>query len=80
MLTEWKVVRKLAEYESLAAAGWEQAGPYAFGSLAGIEPAAHRYTMLVSQPALPAIADVPAGGLVYRHINVPVDPAPPPKG
>jgi hypothetical protein len=54
-----------------------QAARYASGALAGFELAQYRYLVMVSQRVLPMPPDVSEGAIVYRHINIAVDPKPP---
>lgn len=77
VLTEWKIVRDRDGYESVAQSARGQAAQYAKGALGGIELGTHRYIVLVSEHGIPPIADVTLDHVIYRHIDVPVDPASP---
>jgi len=77
VLTEWKIVRDRNKHESVAQSARGQAVQYAKGALGGIELGTHRYIVLVSEHGVPPIADVTLDHVIYRHIDVPVDPASP---
>ena len=74
VLTEWK---KAAE-DNLAAQRFEearrQAATYAQGPLAATELTAYRYAIVVSRHQVKPPEDVREGGIVYRHLNIAVDP------
>jgi hypothetical protein len=69
VLTEWKKVGGTDN----AARAFEQARAqgnlYAKGSLAGIELAAYRYAVVVSEKRIVVPADVTDRGVTYRHVN-----------
>jgi hypothetical protein len=77
VLTEWKRANPDVDGPAKFAEARRQADIYAGGPLAGIELAGYRYLVVVSDKLLPA-ASVPddevVGQVVYRHINIPVDP------
>jgi hypothetical protein len=76
VLTEWK----LGDEKNAPARFQEartQAELYGAGPLAGGELRAYRYLVLVSVKALPSTLvppDIASGGVIYRHINISVDP------
>lgn len=80
VLTEWKkaasadAAPKFAEAET-------QAELYREGPLAGLELARFRYLVVVSEKQLPTVpADTTnAKGVIYRHINIAIDPEVPSK-
>ncbi|MGH8070581.1 MAG: hypothetical protein ACRERE_36145 [Candidatus Entotheonellia bacterium] len=77
VLTEWKIVRNASELEKKAKEAHDQARIYAASVLGGIELRQYRYLVLVSKDRLQRIKDIPEGDIVYRHINITVDPKPP---
>jgi len=79
VLTEWKLVRNVAQVERIAQTAREQIRQYSAGVLAGIELANYRYVVLVSEEQLPDLEDVQVGSGKCRHINIPVSPLPPSK-
>jgi hypothetical protein len=79
VLTEWKVVRKPAQQGEIAASARQQAELYQAGILGGLELRGYRYIVLVSKQRLPSIDDVQVGPIIYRHLNVAVNPEVPSK-
>ena len=79
VLTEWKVVRQSDERDAKIQEAYEQTKKYASGVLSGIELANYRYLVMVSQKGLEMPGDLIESTVVYRHINVPVDPDTPSK-
>jgi hypothetical protein len=77
ILTEWKLVNNIAEQERKAEQARKQASRYASSVLAGIELRQYRYLVLVSKDWLPGIPDIQEGDILYRHINIAVDPQTP---
>jgi hypothetical protein len=77
VLTEWKKVTSADELDAKAEQARAQAARYSSGTLAGIELASYRYVVLVSERHLHPPPDVPDAGIVYRHINIAVDPITP---
>ncbi len=76
VLTEWKV----ATQKNAAAKFNEarnQAKIYGAGLLAGIELSAYRYAVVVTEKSLPGNVvpdDLHVNGVIWRHINIPVNP------
>jgi hypothetical protein len=77
VLTEWKTVKRVSEQRKNAEAARRQASIYASSVLGGIELRQYRYLVLVSEDRLPETPDIREGGIVYRHINIAVDPKSP---
>jgi hypothetical protein len=80
ILTEWKLVKPenaAGRYDEAR----EQAKLYKSGALAGLELAGYRYLVGVSESQLPFVPpdSVTSSGIVYRHINIAVEPKPPSK-
>jgi hypothetical protein len=75
VLTEWKVVKKDSEWQRKAEEARLQASIYTGGVLGGLELRQYRYVVLVSKKSWPSkIQDFLEGDIVYRHINIEVDP------
>lgn len=79
VLTEWKLVRSLAEIERKAEAAIRQAELYATGVLGGVELADSRFVILVSQDRLSLPADIERGGISYLTRGIAVAPQSPSK-
>jgi hypothetical protein len=77
VLTEWKVARADDRAEDRFQEARAQARRYAQGSLAGNELTAYRYAIVVSSRQATVPADLTENGIVYRHINIAVDPRSP---
>jgi len=79
VLTEWKI----AEDERTATQKFDearaQARLYSQGALAGIELRGYRYLIVVSLRQLVVPQDEIAGNVVYRHVNIAVQPEVPSK-
>jgi hypothetical protein len=77
VLTEWKVADKgnaASRFEDAR----KQAAKYEQGALVGTELTGYRYAVAVSLTELPNVPDdVTVGGVVYRHINIVVEPRTP---
>jgi hypothetical protein len=82
VLTEWKVVRSRSDDEARRkfAEARDQARRYTHGVLAGVELTTVRYAVVVSLEQITEPDDEPDGAVIYRHINVAVDPETPSKG
>lgn len=80
VLTEWKVATAHNAEKQFAEAR-RQAELYKQGALAGVELTGYRYLVAVSVENLPSISipsdKVTPEGIVYRHINIVVQPAVP---
>jgi hypothetical protein len=79
VLTEWKVARSDAEALRKLANARAQAKLYGQGVLSGVELTTVRYAVVVSPQRIAVPDDVPDGTVVYRHINIAVDPETPSK-
>jgi hypothetical protein len=81
VLTEWKKAATPQDAAAKLAQARDQAERYRQGPLAGLELTGYRYLVVVSEHELPGVSgDGPNnGGVVYRHINIAVDPAVPSK-
>ncbi len=79
VLTEWKRVATPRRVDRPAREAHEQAKLYTAGSLASIELARYRYLVLVSQDREKMPDDADEGGVVFRHINIAVNPSSPSK-
>lgn len=80
VLTEWKKVTSKKNAEQQFEQARFQAARYAQGALAGSELAGYRYAVVVSRQQVPLPDDLTKGGVVYRHINVAVEPRIPSRG
>jgi hypothetical protein len=75
VLTEWKVAGDEGEAIEKLAQARSQAEMYAGGLLAGIELRSHRYLVVVTRKDTELPPDMVVGGVTYRHVNIPVEPA-----
>lgn len=79
VLTEWKVVDE-GNAETRFEEARKQTALYRQGALAGIELTRYRYVIAVSDVDLPAIlvpGDMTIDGVIYRHINIAIEPRTP---
>jgi hypothetical protein len=79
VLTEWKKVSHERGLDSIAKKARDQAALYGAGSLAGFELSTYRYLVFVSKNRLPQLPDRNEAGVIYRYINIAVNPATPSK-
>jgi len=79
VLTEWKIARSDKEAAAQFVAAKAQADRYAKGALGGSELTAYRYLVVVSGPQVALPADVTEGSVIYRHVNIAVQPRTPSK-
>ena len=79
VLTEWKIVRSEKEAENRFADAKTQAERYAKGVLGGSELTGYRYLVVVSGPQVNVPANITEGSVIYRHINIAVQPRTPSK-
>lgn len=75
VLTEWK--RAENNPEAAYAEAKHQAALYSGGVLSGVELASHRYLVVVTKKQIAYPADLTEGGVIYRHVNIAVDPEAP---
>jgi hypothetical protein len=80
VLTEWKRASVDSESDRRFEEARSQARRYAEGPLAATELRGYRYVVVVSRRGVKVPADLNEGGVVYRHINVSVDPQVPSRG
>ncbi|TET66255.1 MAG: hypothetical protein E3J56_14680 [Candidatus Aminicenantes bacterium] len=74
VLTEWKVVKNSNELDEKIKEAFEQTKLYVTGVLGGIELTNYRYLVMVSEKSTKMPSDFTEGTIVYRHINIPVNP------
>jgi hypothetical protein len=80
VLTEWKRVVKPNDTKKASDVAFEQAQIYANSNLAAIELKKYRYLVLVSIDYLKSVPDDrEQEGVIYKHINIAVDPSSPSK-
>jgi hypothetical protein len=72
VLTEWK--KATVDVAQVYAQAQKQAAMYSEGVLAGIELVSHRYAVVVTEKYAQPPSDIEINGIVYRHINIAVDP------
>jgi len=77
VLTEWKKASKDSHSTKRFTEARLQARKYAQGLLTATELAGYRYAVVVSHSQVETPEDVTEGGVVYRHVNVAVDPRTP---
>jgi hypothetical protein len=81
VLTEWKKLpAKPQDIDSVFRKAREQSKKYAGGVLGGTELTSVRYAVVVSERAIAVPDNVSDGDVIYRHINIAVDPLVPSKG
>jgi hypothetical protein len=80
VLTEWKIAASGDRTGNRFSEARLQAARYAQGSLAGNELTTYRYAIVVSPQHVTTPVDLTENGVIYRHINIVVDPSPPSKG
>lgn len=76
VLTEWKVASE-GNSASKFSEALNQAKLYAQGSLASIELKKYRYLVVVSEKQIQTPDDLEQDGVVYKHVNIAVDPISP---
>lgn len=74
VLTEWKKATSKDEAERRFGEARAQAERYAQGALAGVELTSVRYLIVVSREQVTTPDDFIDGGIIYRHINIAVEP------
>jgi hypothetical protein len=79
VLTEWKIARANSEAEKRFSEAKAQADRYAKGTLGGSELTGYRYLVVVSGPQVNVPADMTEGSVIYRRINIAVQPRTPSK-
>ncbi len=79
VLTEWKLVRDQKDLTKKATEARKQVEQYTAGVLGDIELKSTRYIVLVTEAQLKPVSDISEGGVMYRHISIPVRPKVPSK-
>lgn len=79
VLTEWKRAKPDDNVENKFKEARDQARNYAQGVLAGSELAGYRYAVVVSRKQVEIPEDIKEGEVIYRHINIAVEPSTPSK-
>jgi hypothetical protein len=77
VLTEWKKANPKDDPGRRFDEARLQAGRYSQGALAGSELTSYRYAVVVSWQEVDVPDDLRENGVVYRHINIAVDPRTP---
>ena len=77
VLTEWKVVKSTEKLHCKIEEALKQAKRYSSGILGAVEIANYRYLVMVSKATLQMPENRIEGIIVYRHINIAVNPATP---
>ena len=80
VLTEWKKAGEDTQVGKRFEEARSQARRYAQGPLGATELVAYRYAVVVSPLTVEVPVDTTEGSVVYRHINVAVDPQVPSRG
>ena len=79
VLTEWKKANAAKDVDRCFERAREQAKRYAQGPLAASELRGYRYLVVVTYDCADAPGDLTEDGVVYRHVNISVEPPPPSK-
>jgi hypothetical protein len=83
VLTEWKVAKDAKSAITAVRVARKQADLYSQGALAGLELRSHRYIIVVTPKELPfgtlGSDDRTASGVIYRHVNIVIEPEVPSK-
>lgn len=74
VLTEWKLVRDPADAQAKLEEAIVQAARYSESEVVGLELRSARYAVLVSMKSLHGLVDETRNGVLYRVVNVVVDP------
>jgi hypothetical protein len=81
VLTEWKTAEDAKSAVAAFGEARAQADLYSQGALAGIELTTHRYLIVLTPKELPPGSipadDRTASGIIYRHVNIVVEPTVP---
>jgi hypothetical protein len=80
VLTEWKKAVGTAEVNQRFQEARSQAKRYSQGPLLGSELTNYRYAVVVSERQVEVPNDLKEGNVIYRHINIAVDPQVPSRG
>ena len=79
VLTEWKKASVNTDASRCFDQARKQAQKYAQGALAASELTGYQYAVVVSSQPVEVPADLREGGVVFRHINISVNPGVPSK-
>jgi len=83
VLTEWKIATDAKGAMAAVSEARIQADLYSQGALAGLELRSHRFIIVVTPKELPSgtlgADDRSAGGVIYRHVNIVIEPEVPSK-
>jgi hypothetical protein len=74
VLTEWKIVKKQKEIHAKIKEAHEQTKIYKSGVLGGIELTDYRYLVMVSEKSMKMPPDIIDGKIIYRLVNIAVNP------
>jgi hypothetical protein len=74
VLTEWKKAASAGEADQRFQEARRQAKRYSQGPLMGTELTRYRYAIVVSEHQVEIPADIKEGDVVYRYVNIAVDP------
>lgn len=77
VLTEWKLVKPAGELNKKIHEAQKQAEIYRLDVLGGVEIRKYRYLVMVSEERLKMPDDNIKDGIIYRHINIAVNPGSP---
>ncbi len=80
VLTEWKLARESTEIERRVAEAVQQAKLYSEELLAGFEVQSARYIVVVSKDRVKLPPDTFDGDVLYRNVNIAIEPSVPSKG
>jgi hypothetical protein len=77
VLTEWKIARSDGNAEKRFSEAKSQSDRYAKGALGGSELAGYRYLVVVSGHYVKVPVDITERSVIYRHVNIAVQPRTP---
>jgi hypothetical protein len=77
VLTEWKRALPSDDPARCFEEARQQAARYAKGALGGLELASYRYAVVVSEDHVAMPPEAREGNLLYRYVNIAVQPQPP---
>lgn len=77
VLTEWKLAQELKDVARQFEEARNQAARYTRETLAGIELLDYRFLVVVTEKGIDELEDLQSNGVVYRRINIAVDPVTP---
>jgi len=74
VLTEWKIVKNKNELHAKEKEAFDQTKLYVTGVLSGVELRNYRYLVMVSEKSMKMRSNIIENNIVYRYINIPVNP------